>query len=157
MASSVLGLTVMLFDTPVTPRRFLTASCAWSLWKFHSTCPSSVTHPFSTLTFTLSEGTSQFHLKAFTISVAMSLSSFLAQLPAYLTKMFSTTAFTPATRLTASSASDFLVYPSTVPVRVITPSLAETPISASRKIGSHLSSAITSCCSCESVFMFVLS
>src|SRR5207302_3362798 len=51
-----LGLTSMLLVTPKTPFSFFTADSARVFWYCQSTVPSSVTHPFFTVTLIFSLG-----------------------------------------------------------------------------------------------------
>src|SRR4051794_10481012 len=59
-----LGVILILLITPFTPSSFSTALRAAFFWYSHSTFPSSVTQPSSTLTFILSFGTSTDHFNA---------------------------------------------------------------------------------------------
>jgi uncharacterized membrane protein (DUF373 family) len=95
--------TVMRFVTPTTPVRLRTARSASSRWKFQSTSPSSVTHPFSTFTLIRSLGTVTFHSSASSAARAMSGSG-REELVGSLTSRSLATAFTPFTVLTIRSA-----------------------------------------------------
>src|SRR5579883_1630143 len=149
------GLTVIRLVTPRTPEMRRATRSASSFWYCHSTSPLRVTHPLETVTSIFSTGTKASHSRARMIAAARSASVRSAMLGSR-TSMSLATALTPFTRWAASSAAQRLVYESTQPVSVTTPSFTATPISLGCTRASYFSSSSTSRWICSSVRVSVV-